>query len=232
MKTLLLLLTMTLFSFGAARNNLSAANLKTIPSYERYEFKGSSTKHDNLPVVIEYFKKDSLWETKGSMGIGNKKIDERYKINIRNLLITEYWRDLSYPRGVTKTHATIQADTQTDDPQEFIVSNISGLMYILRTYPFDRPVDKIMVRSPSQEKGHMNFMIKNRGMKKMNIPAFGECDVYNIEVSLVIPVVSGVLPKLNYYFRNDPQKTLVAMKGLMPGSGSKIDIVLKKYSSK
>lgn len=216
-----------------AQPNLSYDNIRTVPVWERYEFQGSSTKHDRLPVVIEYSRfGDSLWETKGTMTIGKNRIDERYRIRTDNLLITEYWRDLSYPRGVTKNHSRIVADTRTEDPAEFIVGTIPGLLYILRTYPFDKSVDKIMVRAPSQEKGHLNFQIKNRGLRRMNIPAFGEIEVYHLEVSLVIPVVSGVLPKLNYYFRNDAAKTLVAMKGLMPGTGSKIDIVLKKYSSR
>lgn len=230
MRQILLLLIVTASLFGAAKKNFSIDNLKTIPSYERYEFQATSTKYDDMPVIMEYERpNDSIWETRGSMVIEDKKIKERYLIRTKNLLITEYWRDLYNPRGSTKNHSIIDVDTETDDPEEFIISNIPGLLYILRTFPFDEEIDKLIVRAPSQKKGHLNLRVKNKGLKTMNIPAFGEVEIYHIEVSLMVPVVGGFIPKLNYYFRNDAQKTLVAMKGLMPGSGNKIDIQLKSY---
>lgn len=233
MKTVISLLIIAVALLSAEKKNFSIKNLQNIPHHERYEFAGTSTKYNSVPVIIEYSRpNDSIWETKGTMVIEDKKIDERYIIKTDNLLITEYWRDMYNPRGVTKNHATIDVDTETDDPEEFIISNIPGLLYLLRTYPFDEDIDKLMVRAPSQKKGHLNLKVKNKGLKTMNVPAFGETEIYHIEVSLVMPVVGTFLPKLNYYFRNDEQKTLVAMKGLMPGTGNKIDIQLKSYSSR
>ena len=48
----------------------------------------------------------------------------------------------------------------------------------------------------------------------------------------MIPVLGAVLPKLNYYFRDDPQRTLIAMKGVMPATGGKLDVELKSYTTK
>lgn len=217
----------------ANSSNFSIDNMASVPVYESYIFEAVSTKYDEMPVKIEYFRpNDSVWKTEASMVIGDKKIKERYNIRTDNLLITEYWRDMYNPRGVTRNHAVIDVDTHTDDPEEFIISSIPGLMYILRTYPFkNEDVDKLMVRAPGQEKGHLNLRVKNKGLEMIETPAFGTIETYHIEVSLVMPVVGAFLPKLHYYFRNDEQKTLVRMKGLMPGTGNNIDVTLRSYST-
>lgn len=232
MKQLFILIALTTVALGSGKKNFSFSNLDSVPAFERYTFQASSTKYDEIPVTIEYEQlPDSVWETRGSMVISDKKITERYLIDQRNLLITEYWRDVTFPRGTTKNHSQIDVDTETDDPEEFIISSIPALLYLLRTFPFDEEIDKIMVRAPSQQKGHLNLRIKNRGIRQKSIPAFGEIEVYHVEVSIVMPVVGAFLPKLDYYYRNDARKTLVGMKGLMPGTGNKIDIELKSYSN-
>jgi hypothetical protein len=227
---LLTIICLTLLSQGK-ESNFSILNMTKVPSYEKYVFAAVSTKYEDMPVVIEYTRpNDSTWNTNASMKIGNKRVQERYVIKTDNLLITEYWRDLYNLRGVTKNHAVIDVNTHTDDPEEFIVSNIPGLMYILRTFPFtNSDVTKLLVRAPGQEKGHLNLRVKNRGVETIQTEALGDVETYHIEVSVVLPIVGGFLPKLNYYFRTDEQRTLVRMKGLMPGTGNKIDVVLQSY---
>jgi hypothetical protein len=221
----------------AEKPNFNIANLGYIPGYERYEFVGKGTSIDTLPVVIEYHahrkrRPKARWDVSGSIKLKNTLVEEKYKILFKNLLITHCKRVQSFKRGTLKAVTDLDVNVETHDPDEFIIGTIPGLMYVLRTYPFESDVKEIRVRAPQQTKGHLNLKVRNKGKKKLDTKSFGTIEAYHLEVSLMVPVLGAVLPKLNYYFRDDRQKTLVQMKGFMPATGKKLNVELNDYTIK
>ncbi|MBD3418592.1 MAG: hypothetical protein GF398_00595 [Chitinivibrionales bacterium] len=218
----------------ATNATFHTANLDYIPAYEKYIFEGRGSTVKEMPVVIEYETAQtgngkSKWLISGKMKFRETLIEEHYQINHRNLKITSFTRKQSFDRGEVNSTSTYEVDVSTNDPEEFIVGTIQGLMYILRTFPFESENKKVLVRAPQQQKGHLNLRIHNKGKKTISTRYFGAVEVHHLEVSLVFPLIGGILPKLNYYFRDDPQKTLVAMEGLLPATGKRLDVELTEY---
>ena len=221
----------------AEKPNFGSANLGLIPDYERYEFEGKGSTIDTMPVIIEYhaYRKGTpaaRWEVSGSIKLKKTLVEEKYEILFDNLCITHCKRVQSFDRGTLTTITHLDVDVETEGSDEFIIGTIPGLMYILRAYPFDSDIKEIKVRAPQQSKGHLNLKVQNKGKKRLDTKYFGTIRAYHLEVSLMVPLLGAVLPKLNYYFRDDRQKTLVAMKGFMPATGKKLNVELKKYQIK
>jgi hypothetical protein len=211
--------------------------LKVIPSYERYEFTGTNTNGKELPVVFEYRTidrdgKEPKWIIKGRMKLNKTTLNETYTVKLNNLYISSLNRIQTFDRGENKTTMIYNVDVSTDDEKEFVISTVQGLMYLLRTYPFESDVRKIRVRAAQQEKGKFNFRVKNKGLQKFESKKFGTINVYHIELSLQVPAIGGLIPKLNFYIRNDPRKTLIALKGKMLMSNTDLDVELVNYESK
>lgn len=214
----------------------SITNLSSIPAYERYVFDGRGSKVSHLPVVMEYRvrnagREDAHWSVSASMKLRETLIEEEYEIRHANLLSNRFRRRQTFERGTSESMHMLDVDTRSDDPEEFIVGAIPALMYILRTFPFDSPKGELRVRSPQQEKGHLNLRVRNRGKTVFNTEHFGDVAAWHLEVSLMVPVVGGLLPRLNYYFRDDAQKTLIGMKGVLPATGQRLDVELHSYTT-
>lgn len=222
-------LLLSLPSFG---QTFSIKNLKEVPKEELYVLSATSTRYGILPVVIRYNNDGTTWSVTGRMKIKDKQIDEEYKIKLSNLLITDSKRVIKYKRGTVTNISILDVNIATTDPNEYLVSTIPALMYVLRTFPFEENSKSVNVRAPSQEKGRLNLRVKNKGLKNMKTKNWGELEVWHLEVSVKVPVIGGFLPELDIYFKNDPQKSLVRIKGMMPGTGNKVDIELTKYEKK
>ncbi|MBD3320357.1 MAG: hypothetical protein GF350_04595 [Chitinivibrionales bacterium] len=225
----------TLVYVCPAQPTFTIKNLSKIPSYERYELVGKGTTVNKIPVVIEYRAKkrgtpDARWEISGSMELPNTRIEEEYVILHTDLQIERYRRRQSFERGAVATKAELDVDVSSDDPDEFIIGTIPGLMYVLRTYPFHSDKKHFRVRTAQQTRDVLNFKVANKGKKKLDTKYFGTIEAFHLEVSLMVPVVGAIIPKLNYYFLDDPQKTLIAVEGIMPATGKRLDVELKSYA--
>jgi hypothetical protein len=219
------------------QNNFTIKNLKKIPEYERYEFKAVGTELKESPVTIEYelINKDTdsaSWRIRGSMPINKTMIEEEYTVRLSNLNVIEAKRKQSFSRGVANTHSTYAISNTTDQSNEFVISTIQGLMYILRTFPISNKKNEIIVRMAQQSNKRMGIKIKNKGLEKLNVPKFGDIQAYSISVSLAVPVIGGFLPNVTYYFLDDDVHTLAAMKGAFSMTGKKLDVKLVNYESR
>ncbi len=237
MKTLIIILLFTLPYVHGKRPNFSIENIKVLPRYEKYEFQGVNTNGKQLPVVFEYTtvdvgSKEARWLINGKMKLNKTQLDETYTVDLNKLHITNLDRLQKFDQGQNKTTVEYNVNTATMDETEFVISTVQGLMYLLRTYPFESKVKEITVRTPQQTKGKLNFKAKNKGKIKFNSKKFGSIDVYHLELSLIVPAVGALIPKLNFYIRNDSRKTLVALKGIMPGNSGKLNVELVNYQSK
>ncbi len=216
-------------------NNFSFKNLKDVPSYERYEFSGIKFSGKKMPIIFEYklnYKDSSqpIWEIAGSMNLAKAEIDEKYKVRLSNLKIYELDRVQSFNGGKNISSFKYETTAPNNDDTEFIVSTIQGLIYLLRTFPFESKVDEISVRTPQQTKGKLNFNVKNKGLKTIETENYGLVQVHHLQLSLQVPFVGAIIPKLNFYFKDDKVKTLMALEGKMPiANEGEIDIQLKKY---
>lgn len=222
---------------NGARTGFNVQNLNKIPSYERYVFSAEGTTFKEAPVVIEYTvkdngKKNALWVIKGEMPINKTFIEEQYTVRLEDLNVLAYSRTQKFDRGTHKTSGKLAVNTHTGQPDEFIVSTLQAIMYLLRTYPLDSNLKEIYVRAPQQTKGKMNLKIKNKGLKKVKTVRYGEINAYNLEVSLVVPVVGAFLPNIDYYFLDDDVHTLVAMKGSFSMTGKNMEVQLVSYTSR
>ena len=217
--------------------NFSSKNLTIIPSYERYEFEGINSKGTEIPVVFEYKAvdingKNPKWIIKGKLKLNKTLLNETYTVDLKNLYIAALKRSQKFDRGENKTTIEYDVDVSTKHKDEFIISTVQGLMYLLRTFPFESEVKEITVRAPQQEKGKLNFKVKNKGLKPFESKKFGTIDVYHLELSLKVPAIGGLIPKLNFYIRNDARKTLIALKGKMLMTNTELDVELVEYESK
>lgn len=218
-------------------NNFNIKNLKVIPEFERYEFKAIGTELKESSVTIEYElinkNTDSAsWRIRGSMPINKTMIEEEYTVRLRDMNVIESKRKQSFNRGVANTYSTYAISNKTDQSDEFVISTIQGLMYILRTFPINNKKTEIIVRMAQQSNKKMGIKIKNKGLVKLNIPKFGDIQAYSISVSLAVPVVGGFLPNVTYFFLDDDVHTLVAMKGAFSMTGKKLDVKLVNYQSR
>ena len=215
----------------------SIGNLKKLPSYEKYEFRAKGTSIKETPVILKYEVKRNgedvdIWLINGSMPLNETFIKEQYMVRLNDLNVTEYSRTQKYKRGQHSMSGKLDVDTYTGKPDEFIITTLPPIMYLLRTFPFKSDIKEIFVRLPQQKKGKMNLRIKNRGLKKIETEKFGKIAVYNIEVSLVVPFVDAFLPNIDYYFLDDDVHTLVAMKGAFSMTGKSMEVHLVNYESK
>jgi hypothetical protein len=230
----MILLVIFLYSFSDP--SFSIKNLKYIPVYERYEFKAEGTDLKESHVIIEYRLKyentdSAVWKIKGSMPINKTRIEEDYEIRLKDLNVLESKRKQYFDRGTSESLYRYKINNRSTKKNEFVISTLQGLMYILRTFPIDNTHREIIVRIAQQSNKKIGIKIKNRGLTKLNIPQRGEIPAYNIDVSLAVPIVGAFLPKVNYYFLDDEVHTLVAMKGAFSMTGKKLDVLLVNYES-
>lgn len=234
-KTIIAVVALLLIVSDANSDNFSFDNLKEVPSYERYEFSGINFTGKKMPIVFEYNLnlKDSsepVWEIAGSMNLAKAEIDEKYKVRLDNLKIYALDRVQSFNGGKNISSFKYETTAPNNDDTEFIVSTIQGLIYLLRTFPFESDVEEISVRTPQQTKGKLNFNVKNKGVKTIETENYGEVLVHHLQLSLQVPFVGAIIPKLNFYFKDDNVKTLMALEGKMPiANEGEIDIQLMKY---
>ena len=218
-------------------SNFSVKNIRKILEFERYEFKAVGTELKESPVTIEYelinINTDSAsWKIRGKMPINKTMIEEEYIVRLRDLNVIEAKRKQSFSRGVAITYNEYQISNATDQSNEFVISTIQGLMYILRTFPINNKKNEIIVRMAQQSNKKLGIKIKNKGLVKLNIPKFGDIQAYSISVSLAVPVVGAFLPNVTYFFLDDDVHTLVAMKGAFSMTGKKLDVKLVNYESR
>lgn len=221
----------------AKNNNFSFDNLQKVPNYERYEFSGNDFRGKKMPIVFEYeiHKEgdESFWKVSGNMNLSRANIDENYKVRLDDLKILSLNRIQSFNGGRNISSFEYETTAPDDDSTEFVVSTIQGLIYLLRAYPFESEIKEISIRTPQQRKGKLNFNVKNKGIKKLNTESYGEIEVHHLQLSLQVPVIGAVIPKLNFYFKDDSRKTLVALQGKMPiAEEGEIDIELIKYEQR
>ncbi|MBD3347158.1 MAG: hypothetical protein GF401_19055 [Chitinivibrionales bacterium] len=222
---------------AAAQSSFKIENLDKLPSYERYEMVEKGSSSGNVPVVIEYRvknrgKSNACWKVNGTIQLPGMLIEEEYEIVHDQLKIREFKRKQTTRRGTVDAKTKIDMDVYTSDPDEFIITAIPGIMYILRTFPFHSGKKMVRVRIPQQNKKISNFKVVNKGKKRLATKHYGTIEVYQLEVSIMMPVVGMIAPKLNFYFLNDPQKTLVAIEGTTLASGKDLNVELKSYTLK
>ena len=215
----------------------SIENLKKLPSYEKYEFRARGTSIKEAPVILKYEVKKNgqgidIWSIKGSMPLNETFIKEQYHVRLSDLNVIEYSRIQKFKRGQHTMTGKLDVDTYTGKPDEFIITTIQPIMYILRTFPFKSVIKERFVRLPQQKKGKMNLRVKNKGLKKIETEKYGTVKAYNIEVSLIVPIVGAFLPNIDYYFLDDDVHTLVAMKGVFSMTGRNMEVHLVDYKSK
>jgi hypothetical protein len=165
------------------------------------------------------------------MPINKTRIEEDYEIRLKDLNVLESKRKQYFDRGTSESLYRYKINNRSTKKNEFVISTLQGLMYILRTFPIDNTHREIIVRIAQQSNKKIGIKIKNRGLTKLNIPQRGEIPAYNIDVSLAVPIVGAFLPKVNYYFLDDEVHTLVAMKGAFSMTGKKLDVLLVNYES-
>lgn len=214
-----------------AGNNFSISNVKSLPKYEKYVFRATGTTLETAEVTIEYKLinegTDSLsWEVKGKMPINGIEIEEEYVIRHRDLKVLSSVRRQKFERGVSEMVSSWNVDTKINEDDVFLISTFQGIMYILRTFPFESNTNEIRVRMAQQTNDKIALKIKNKGLKPINTPKYGSVNAYETQVSLSIPLIGGFLPNINYFFRNDNNHTLVAMKGAFGMTGKKMDVKL------
>lgn len=213
------------------KTTFSISNIKSLPKYEKYVFKATGTTLEATTVTMEYSKinegTDSLsWLVKGKMPINGIDIEEEYVIRHRDLKILSSVRRQKFKRGTSKMVSTWNVDTKVNEEDIFLISTFQGIMYILRTFPFESNTKEIRVRMAQQTNDKIALKIKNKGLKSVITPKYGEVKAYDTQVSLSIPIVGGFLPNINYFFRNDKSHTLVAMKGAFGMAGKKMSVKL------
>ena len=219
---------------SVASTNFSIKNLSDIPSYERYEFNASGTTLENTKVIIEYTlvnrgTDSASWIIKGSMPINGLFIEEEYTVRLRDLNVVSSKRKQSFKKGYSETNSEYSVDIKTNDPGEFIISTFQGLMYLLRTFPINSSVKAIDVYMAQQATEKIGIHVRNKGEKSITTPLYGTVSATELHVAVAIPLVGGFLPNVNYYFRNDPARTLVGMKGAFSMTGKKMDVLLVKH---
>lgn len=232
---MIMLFAMPIMSNGRERG-FSVDNLNRIPSYERYEFRATGSSLQETPVIIEYQiknqnKNDTYWTIRGSMPLNEVFINEEYRVRLSDLNITEYSRTQNFKRGKHTISGSLAVDNYVEKPTEFIITTLQPIMYLLRTFPFRSNIKEIFVRLPQQKKGKMNLKVKNKGLKEVETEKFGKIKAYNIEVSLVVPIVGAFLPNIDYYFLDDDVHTLIAMKGVFNMTGKNVEVQLVDYRS-
>ncbi len=234
MKKTALISTALLFvsiSLSHGANNFSMENIKNVPKYEKYVFRATGTTLEATEVTIEYHLlnegTDSLsWKVKGKMPINGIEIEEEYVIRHRDLKVLSSVRRQKFDRGVSEMISSWDVDTKINEDDVFLISTFQGIMYILRTFPFESNTKEIKVRMAQQTNDKIALKIKNKGLKAINTPKYGGVNAYETQVSLSIPLIGGFLPNINYFFRNDKNHTLVAMKGAFGMTGKKMDVKL------
>lgn len=215
----------------------SVKNLNKLPSYERYEFSASGSSIKEAPVILEYSvekngKESDIWTINGSMPLNETFIKEQYKVRLSDLNVTDYSRTQKFKRGKHTMSGKLEVNIYTGKPDEFIITTLQPIMYLLRTFPLQSDLKEIYVRLPQQKRGKMNLKVKNKGLKQIETEKYGTVKAYNIEVSLVVPVVGSFLPNIDYYFLDDDVHTLVAMKGVFSMTGKNMEVQLVDYKSR
>lgn len=219
----------------ADKVNFSFENLKDVPVYERYEFSGINFAGKKMPIIFEYKLEENndneqYWTISGQMSLSKADIDEKYSVRLSDLKILTLDRIQSFNGGRNISSFKYETMAPDDDSTEFVVSTIQGLIYLLRTFPFESNIDEISIRTPLQSKGKLNFNVKNKGLKTINTRNYGSVQVHHLQLSLQVPVIGAVIPKLNFFFKDDEAKTLMALEGKMPiANEGEIDIELKNY---
>ncbi len=231
------LITFVLYALSFAQNNFSIKNLKSIPSYERYEFKAVGTEMKESPVVIEYTlinkgTDSASWLIKGSMPINQTMIEEEYVVRLKDLNVMSSTRRQTFQRGYATNNSTYSVSNKANTDGEFVISTIQGLMYIIRTYPLSGKQKEIIVRMAQSSNNKLGIKIKNKGKVKLNVPKFGPVKPYSVGVSLAVPFIGGILPNVTYYFLDDDVHTLAGMKGAFSMTGKKLNVLLVNYESK
>lgn len=224
-----------LISYSFADNNFSISNIKKIPKYEKYTFKATGTTLEATEVTIEYTlineNTDSLaWIVKGQMPINGVEIEEEYTIRHKDLKILHSVRRQKFSRGTSEMISSWNVDTKTNEEDVFLISSFQGIMYILRVFPFESNTKEIKVRMAQQTSDKIALKIKNKGLKTVNTPKYGNVNAYETQVSLSIPLIGGFLPNITYYFKNDNMHTLVAMQGAFGMTGKKMDVKLVDHT--
>lgn len=214
----------------------SIKNLQEIPDYERLVFVGKNSEGKTFKAIIEYnttnIKGEKMWIIDGTMPLPNAHIEETYHVLHKNLLIDYYIRTQTFDRGkYTMTGVFEDMDVYTGKDDDFIITTLQGLMYILRTFPFESNIGDISIRTAQQSENRMNFKVRNKGNKKIITPRYGEIDVYELELRLDIPFIGAFIPKIYFYFKNDKSKTLVSMKGNFGMMNQSMEFDLTEYHS-
>lgn len=228
-----LLLTLVLCVLLSAQT-FTIQNLTFLPTYEKYTLKASVDDLKETSIEIEYRvinrgTDSAYWHVKGEMPLNGIEITEEYIISLKDLAVLRSKRTQSYKRGKTVQENNYSVDTKTGETGVFLVSSFNSLMYILRSFPFEQNISEIRVRLAQQSRQNISVKVRNKGLKSVDNPVFGEVEAYEADVSISVPVIGAFLPNIKYYFKKDGAHTLVAMKGAFSASGRKVQIHLVKH---
>lgn len=217
---------------------LSRYNLSYIPSYELYQFKNISedSKDEDLKVIVKYrVKEDSdgveFWHIKNQMLREDRNTVETFKIRLDDLCACEWASTQEFDRGTLTQESKIEnADIQTSEDNTFIASTSQMINYILRTFPFSQEADEVRIIPARQNSDRFKLYAKYKGKEILDIPLYGKVSTLHVELRVDVPVIGMFIPKINYYFLDNAQKTLVSIEGNISFEKDKnMDLRLTKY---
>lgn len=228
-KTVLIILFALIINIFA--DNFSISNISALPTYEKYTFKATGTTLEETTVEMEYRLinggTDSVsWEVKGSMPINGLIIEEEYLLRHRDLKILKSKRVQTFDRGTSEVLSTYDVDTKINESNTFLISTFTGLMYMLRTFPFESSTKELRVRMAQQSNKKIAIKVTNKGLVKVKDSMYGDVQAYETQVALSVPFIGAFLPKIRYFFRNDDGHTLIAMEGAFGLTGKKMNVKL------
>ncbi len=212
------------------------ANL-SIPSYERYTLKGVDADKKEVSVTIEYAlredrqTKQKFWEIVSTQSMQGAKTDLALTVRLADLQPVAFKRTYTYEEGSYTDTFDLKNQTVTNtDPKQFFCASTEALIYVLRAFPFASGTKEITVRTFGSRSGGFSLSVKNNGLRNTRLASGESVDAFEIELGVDIPFWSAFIPKSFYYFKNDPQKTIVKIKASFKADGKITELELEGYT--
>lgn len=233
MKSLLMTLVLLFFAsnsfFSLANFNIS--NIKELPSYEQYVFESDKT-DDPVTMKLTMRVTNKSWAVSIQYRAKDTGYDEHLVIRFSDMQTTSSVRSNYNKSTATVETFSLQTDNiENKDPDTFTLLSYNGLGYLIRTFPFQSPQNKIALKFSENSDSKMSFIVQNNRIIRMNTPALGVTDVYEVETGMNIPLISALIPKSYFYINTNNSRQIVGLKESFSRRGKETVLKLSRYST-